>query len=167
MDRNSKEMKEKLSRYEKMESKGNEEREFYRKSITLMQEEITKCKALNATLLKKTKHKRTCSEDQMFIFNQTNISSYFPVMMVSKPVNWVPRANMRSHLDSVRALCWQGQFLLSGGDDCLLKIWERDKLRMTVREHLAPIYTICGDNETVFTAGVEGVVRQWSAASFA
>ena len=80
-----------------------------------MQEEITKCKAINANLLKKAKHKRTCSEEQMFIFNQTNISSYYPVLMVSKPTLWVPKANMKSHLDSVRTLCWQGKFLLSGG----------------------------------------------------
>lgn len=103
----------------------------------------------------------------MFIFNQTNISSYYPVLMVAKPLTWAPRASMRSHLDSVRALCWQGKFLLSGGEDCLLKIWEGDRLRMTVREHLAPIYTICGDSQTVFTAGAEGVIRQWDVPSFA
>ena len=90
-----------------------------------MQEEVNKCKALNTNLLKKAKHKRTASDDQMFIFNQTNISSYYPVLMMTKPLTWAPKANLRSHLDSVRALCWQGQFLLSGGEDSLLKIWDR------------------------------------------
>ncbi len=66
--------------------------------------------------------------------------------MVNKMYNWTPKANLRSHLDSVRALHWQGKFLISAGEDCLLKIWDRDKLRMTVREHLAPIFAICGDS---------------------
>ena len=38
MDKNIKEMKEKLAKYERQESKWNEEREFYRKSMALMQE---------------------------------------------------------------------------------------------------------------------------------
>jgi hypothetical protein len=37
---------------------------------------------------------------------------------------------------------------------------------MTVREHLAPVFTICGDNESIFTAGAEGVVREWSVGNF-
>lgn len=59
--------------------------------------------------------------------------------------SWIPRANLRSHLDSVRTLRWQGQFLISAGEDCLLKIWEKDKLTITVREHLAPVFCLCGD----------------------
>lgn len=86
--------------------------------------------------------------------------------MINKANNWIPKANLRSHLDSVRTLFYQGQFLLSAGEDCLLKIWERDKLKITVREHLAPVFTICGDNENVFTAGAEGVVREWSVTNF-
>lgn len=66
--------------------------------------------------------------------------------MLNKMYNWVPKANLRSHLDSVRVLHWQGQYLLSAGEDCLLKIWDRDRLKITVREHLAPIFTICGDD---------------------
>ena len=31
---------------------------------------------------------------------------------------------------------------------------------------MAPIYTICGDNENIFTAGAEGVVRQWDVNNF-
>lgn len=53
---------------------------------------------------------------------------------------------MRSHLDSVRVVFWQREFLLTAGEDCLIKIWEKDRLKITVREHLAPIFTICGDN---------------------
>lgn len=59
--------------------------------------------------------------------------------------NWVTKATLRSHLDSVRAISWQGKYLISAGEDSLLKIWERDKLLITVREHLAAIYSICGN----------------------
>jgi hypothetical protein len=54
-------------------------------------------------------------------------------MMVGKSQNWAGKANLRSHLDAVRALHWQGPFLLSAGEDCLLKIWERDRFKITVR----------------------------------
>lgn len=74
-----------------------------------MQEEIIKHKAISSGLLKKNNHKRTVSDEQTFIFNQTNISSYYPVLVMgSKVSNWTPRANLRSHLDSVRVLYWQG-----------------------------------------------------------
>lgn len=107
----------------------------------------------------------------MFIFNQTNISSYYnhPVVMTknnNNSHNWVTKANLRSHLDGVRSLCWLNQFLISGGVDGLLKIWERDRLKVTVREHLAPIYTICKGDDKVFTGGAEGVVRIWNVKSF-
>lgn len=53
--------------------------------------------------------------------------------MVNKMYSWIPKANLRSHLDSIRALHWEGKFLISAAEDCLLKIWDRDKLRITVR----------------------------------
>jgi len=31
---------------------------------------------------------------------------------------------------------------------------------------LAPIFTICGDSESIFTAGAEGVVRKWNISAF-
>lgn len=111
--------------------------------------------------MKKTNHKRTCSDEQTFIFNQTNISSYYPIVVANRNSNWIPRANLRSHLDSVRVVFWQREFLLSAGEDCLIKIWDKDRLKITVREHLAPIFAICGDQERIFSAGAEGVVRQW------
>lgn len=94
----------------------------------------------------------------MFIFNQTNISSYYnhPVVLgnyAHHNQNWVTKANLRSHLDGVRAMCWLEQFLITGGVDGLLKIWERERLNITVREHLAPIYTICKGNDQLFTGG--------------
>lgn len=39
-----------------------EERELYAKNMSLMQQELDKNKAIVASLLKKAKHKRTCSE---------------------------------------------------------------------------------------------------------
>lgn len=66
----------------------------------------------------------------------------------------------------MRSLCWLDQFLISGGVDGLLKIWERDRLKVTVREHLAPIYTICKGNNELFTGGAEGVVRIWNIKEF-
>ncbi len=35
--------------------------------------------------------------------------------MLNKTNNWIPKANLRSHLDSIRTLFYQGQFLLSAG----------------------------------------------------
>ena len=133
--------------------------------MTLLQQELNKYKAMNANLLKKNKHKRTSSEEQTFIFNQTNISSYYPIM-VMKGSGWAVKNVLRSHLDSVRGICWFGKYLVSGGEDCLLKIWERDKLLMTVREHLAPIYTLHGHQNMLVTAGAEGVVRKWEIDNF-
>ena len=40
-----------------------------------------------------------------------------------KPNNWVTKATLRSHLDSVRAITWHGKYLISAGEDSLLKIW--------------------------------------------
>jgi hypothetical protein len=62
--------------------------------------------AINAELSKKLKHKRSSSEDKTVIFNQTNISSYYPIIMMPKATGWVCKQNLKSHLDSVRALAW-------------------------------------------------------------
>lgn len=87
---------------------------------------------MNVTNAKKSKHKRASSEEQTFIFNQTNYSSYFPIVVI-KSNNWSHKANLRSHLDSVRTLAWQGHHLISSGEDCSLKIWEKEQLKVTVR----------------------------------
>jgi WD40 repeat protein len=97
-----------------------------------MQQEISRYKAVNTNLLNKNKHKRTSSEEQTFIFNQTNISSYYPIVVI-KSNNWAHKANLRSHLDSVRSVHWHGQYLISGGEDCLLKLWDKDQVKMTIR----------------------------------
>ena len=36
---------------------------------------------------------------------------------------------------------------------------------MTVRQHLGPVYTLAVSDNFLFTAGAEGVVRQWSMES--
>jgi len=94
------------------------------KTISLLQQEVNKCKAVNNSLLKKSKHKRASSEEQTFIFNQTNISSYYPIVIL-KNNNWNHRSNLRSHLDSVRALLFHAGHLISAGEDSQLKIWEK------------------------------------------
>eukprot|EP00919_Chromeraceae_sp_WS-2016_P013009 GHVR01030426.1.p1 GENE.GHVR01030426.1~~GHVR01030426.1.p1 ORF type:complete len:110 (-),score=0.19 GHVR01030426.1:133-462(-) len=109
-----------------------------------MQEEINKYKAMNNSLIKK-KHKKTSSEEQTFIFNQTNISSYYPVMLI-KSNNWAHQTNLRSHMDSVRALTFHNAYLISAGEDCLMKIWEKDQLKLTIREHLGPVYCAYSDS---------------------
>lgn len=48
---------------------------------------------------------------------------------------WVNKQNLRSHLDSVRTLVWHDDFLISSGEDSLVKIWQNGKpeLITTVR----------------------------------
>lgn len=43
--------------------------------------------------------------------------------MLIKANHWVHKANLRSHLDSVRTLLWHGSCLISAGEDATLKIW--------------------------------------------
>ena len=83
-----------------------------------------------------------------------------------KSNNWVTKATLRSHLDSVRAVSWQNKYLISAGEDSLLKIWEKDKLLLTVREHLAAVYSICGNENILMTGGAEGVIRKWETENF-
>jgi WD40 repeat protein len=42
---------------------------------------------------------------------------------VVKTANWNTKANLRSHLDSVRTLNWHHNYLISAGEDATLKIW--------------------------------------------
>ena len=166
------ELRQKVARYEKLEKTWALEKQAFLKNMELLQGQVKKQKALNSKFInKKYAHKRTCSDQQMFIFNQTNISSYYhhPVVMMKnghQSQNWVTKANLRSHLDGVRSLCWLDNILISGGIDGLLKIWDRDKLKITVRQHLAPIYTICKGLDVVFTGGAEGVIRMWDTKEF-
>lgn len=114
-------------------------------------------------MLKRGKHKRASSEEQTFIFNQTNISSYYPIVVL-KHANWTHKANLRSHLDSVRAILFHQGQLITSSEDCTLKLWEKEQLKATVREHLGPIYAMTHTRDLIFTAGAEGVVRKWSTA---
>jgi WD40 repeat protein len=152
-----------LEVYRKKEEKWTHEKEMLLKTITLLQQEVNKYKAINNNLLKKSKHKRASSEEQTFIFNQTNISSYYPIVVV-KNNNWVHKASLRSHLDSVRAILFHQGHLLTAGEDCTLKVWEKEQLKSTIREHLGPVYAMAQTQDLVFTAGAEGVVRKWSTA---
>lgn len=108
------------------------------------------------------KHRRSSSEDKTVIFNQTNISSYYPIIMLAKG-GWVSKQNLRSHMDSVRTLTWYEDFLISSGEDSLVKIWQSSKPELinTVREHLGPVFASARYDNFVFTGGLEGVVRQW------
>jgi WD40 repeat protein len=142
------------------EQQWRQERETLLKTIGLLEAELGKQKAINLALQRKGKHKRASSEEQTFIFNQTNISSYFPVVVVKNHA-LAPKATLRSHLDSVRALLFAGPHLLSAGEDATLKVWHRDKLEVTLRQHLGPVYAMAASEEFVFTAGAEGVVRKW------
>ena len=137
-----------------------QERETLLKTIALLEQELRKEKALNSNLLKQKKHKRTSSEDPTFIFNQTNISSYYPIVLV-KNQTWGHKFTLRSHLDSVRTLQFAGPHLITAGEDATLKVWHRDKLDLTLRQHLGSVYSIAVSEEFVFTAGSEGVLRKW------
>lgn len=123
------------------EQKWAHERETLLKTISLLEQELTKQKAINNTLLKNKKHKRASSEEQTFIFNQTNISSYYPIVVV-KAQTWNHRVTLRSHLDSVRTAAFLNRRLLTAGEDCTLKVWHKDHLELTLREHLGPIYAM-------------------------
>jgi ribosome-binding ATPase YchF (GTP1/OBG family) len=94
------------------------------KTITLLQQEVNKYKTISNNLLKKSKHKRASSEEQTFIFNQTNISSYYPIVVV-KNNNWAHKGTLRSHLDSVRSIAFHQGQLITVSDDCTLKVWEK------------------------------------------
>lgn len=76
---------------------------------------------------------------------------------------WVSKQNLRSHLDSVRTLAWHDDYLISSGEDYLVKIWQNGKpeLVSTIREHLGPVYASTTHRNSLFTGGLEGVVRQW------
>jgi hypothetical protein len=100
--------------------------------ITTLETELMNQRALNNELMKKMKHRRTSSEEKTFIFNQTNISSYYPIVMLPK-ASWACKQNLRSHLDSVRSLAWHADFLLSSGEDALLKVWRHGELLGTLR----------------------------------
>jgi len=62
----------------------------------------------------------------------------------------------------VRALSFTGQHLVTASEDATLKVWKKDKLEQTVRQHLGPIYTLAASEDVVFTGGAEGVVRKWT-----
>ena len=149
-----------MQSFRERERKWQQERDTLLKTISLLEEELRKQKALNAALQKKSKHKRTSSEEQTFIFNQTNISSYFPLVVV-KHSGWAPKASLRSHLDSVRTVAFAGGRLYSAGEDASLKVWKRDKLLISLRQHLGPVYSLSASEDFVFTGGAEGVVRMW------
>lgn len=82
-------------------------------------------------------------------------------MVMMQSSNWNCKTHVRAHLDSVRTVWWYGDLLVSGSDDGLIKIWEKDQAKNVIREHLGPIYSICGNSEYCFTAGAEGVIRKW------
>ena len=70
-----------------------------------------------------------------------------------KSNNWGHKAILRAHLDSVRSLAFAGQHLITASEDATLKIWKKDKLEHTVRQHLGPIYALATSEEHIFTGG--------------
>lgn len=102
------------------------------RKITSLETELLNQRALNNEIMKKMKHRRTSSEEKTFIFNQTNISSYYPIVMMPK-ASWACKQNLRSHLDSVRSLAWHNDCLISAGEDCLMKVWRHGELLGTIR----------------------------------
>ena len=158
MERNSFQSQQEAFRLK--EQKWAQERETLLKTISLLEGELSKQKALNSSLLRNKKHKRASSEEQTFIFNQTNISSYYPIVVVKNQA-WTHRGTLRSHLDSVRTAAFTGNRLLTAGEDATLRVWKKDHLELTLREHLGPVYAMVVTSEFVFTAGAEGVIRKW------
>lgn len=47
--------------------------------------------------------------------------------------SWACKQNLRSHLDSVRALAWHNDCLISSGEDSLMKVWRHGELLGTIR----------------------------------
>ena len=73
------------------------------------------------------------------------------------------RSTLHSHLDAVRTVNFSGGRLFSSGEDATLKIWKMDKLLVTIRQHLGPVYALTSSEDFVFTGGAEGVLRMWQS----
>lgn len=86
---------------------------------------------------------------------------------------------MRGHLDGVRRVVFShsGSALFSVSEDCMLNCWhysgknDEDNIDpyLSIREHMGPIFTmaitpasIASENNVVYTAGTEGVIRAWN-----
>jgi WD40 repeat protein len=78
-----------------------------------------------------------------------------------------------SHLDSIRSISiYNSNYLISAGDDCLIRIWDITRLEtnkqihniMSLREHNAPVFTSILLNDILYTAGLEGVIKAWDIA---
>ena len=61
----------------------------------------------------------------------------------------------------MRTVKFQGGRLFSAAEDATLKIWKKDKLLQTIRQHLGPVYALTSSEDFVFTGGAEGVIRMW------
>lgn len=70
-----------------------------------------------------------------------------------KQSSWSVKGTLRSHLDAVRAVNFQGGHLFSSGEDATLKVWKREKLKLTVRQHLGPVYALASSEDLIFTGG--------------
>lgn len=133
MERTNAELRAALEAMKRKEEKWVQEKEMMLKTMNMLQQELSK--------YKKKYHKRAASEEQTFIFNQTNISSYYPIVMVKNNPHAL-KHTLRSHLDAVRAVAPAQHCLLTAGEDSTLKVWHRDTLRHTLRRHLGPIYAL-------------------------
>ena len=54
-------------------------------------------------------------------------------MVLLQSTNWSTKNHIRGHLDAVRALAWVGDSLVSGSDDGLVKVWEKDQSKAVIR----------------------------------
>ena len=61
----------------------------------------------------------------------------------------------------MRTAAFINDSLVTAGEDATLKLWRKDHLKFTLREHLGPVYTMAVSQDYTFTAGAEGVIRRW------
>lgn len=59
--------------------------------------------------------------------------------------------------------------MVSVSQDCLMKVWNTKEFggsdltsSATIRSHAGSIFTITGNDDLLFTGGIEGVIRAWT-----
>ena len=80
---------------------------------------------------------------------------------------------LKSHLDSVRCLHLinDSKMLITAGDDMLINFWDLKKILcsqkeshepfLSIRGHNNPIFTLTGNEQFVFSSGMDGIIRNW------
>ncbi|CAD8095570.1 unnamed protein product [Paramecium sonneborni] len=86
------------------------------------------------------------------------------------------KGQLRSHLDGVRSILFQNNYIVTGSEDCTIKLWNlNDVQQMNAQTHLEPVQTIRQHDRPIFTmtsyfkspqihlysAGVDGTIRTY------